>query len=45
MKELIAAAHGEQPADLLISDVRIVNVFSGEITEGNIAVKDRLILI
>lgn len=40
MEELITAAHGEQPADLLITDARIINVFSGEITEGNIAVKD-----
>lgn len=37
--ELIGTASGRHPADLLITDARIVNVFSGEITEGHIAVK------
>jgi adenine deaminase len=37
---LIAAARGAAPADLLITDARIVNVFSGQIPKGSIAVKD-----
>ncbi|MBS3732103.1 MAG: adenine deaminase, partial [Desulfobacterales bacterium] len=41
--ELIAAARGTRPADLLITDARIVNVFSGEIREGHIAVKNGFI--
>ncbi|MFW6011415.1 MAG: hypothetical protein ACOC8Q_02785 [Desulfosalsimonas sp.] len=45
IEELITAAHEEQPADLLITDARIINVFTGEITEDNIAVKDGLILV
>lgn len=36
---LIAAARGAAPADLLITDARIVNVFSGQISKGSIAVK------
>ncbi|MFP4571805.1 MAG: adenine deaminase [Desulfobacterales bacterium] len=43
MEELIAAARGDQPSDLLITDARIVNVFSGEIIRGNIAIKDSYI--
>ncbi len=40
ISDLIAAAGGAKPADLLITDARIVNVFSGEITQGHIAVAD-----
>lgn len=36
--DLIAVAGGAQAADLLLTDARIVNVFSGEIIESNIAV-------
>lgn len=35
---LISASLGKQPADLLVTDARIVNVFSGEIVKGHIAV-------
>jgi len=35
---LIAVAKGETPADLLLANARIVNVFTGEIEAGNIAV-------
>ncbi|MFW6081783.1 MAG: adenine deaminase [Desulfosalsimonas sp.] len=38
--ELIGAAGGRHPSDLLITDAKIVNVFSGEVIEGHIAVKD-----
>lgn len=37
--ELIGTASGRHPADLLITDARIVNVFSKEVIEGHIAVK------
>ncbi len=36
--ELIKVAKGEQTADLLLTNARIVNVFNGEIEEGNVAV-------
>ncbi len=38
LKRLISVAKGEHPADLLITNAKIVNVFTGEIEEGNIAV-------
>lgn len=38
IEHLIAAARGDQPADLLLRNGRIVNVYSGEILEGDIAV-------
>jgi len=38
LKELIAAAKGEQPVDCLFTNARIINVFSGEIISGHIAV-------
>lgn len=38
LKSLISVAKGEHPADLLITNAKIINVFSGEIEEGNIAV-------
>ncbi|MFP3981932.1 MAG: adenine deaminase, partial [Desulfobacterales bacterium] len=41
--DLIAAARGSHPADLLITDARIVNVFSGEIRQDHIAVKNGFI--
>jgi adenine deaminase len=34
---LIAAARGEEPADLLLKNARLVNVFSGEIQPADIA--------
>jgi adenine deaminase len=38
LKELISAARGEAPADLLLKNARIVNTFTGEIEEGNVAI-------
>lgn len=35
--DLLAAARGETPADLVFRNARIVNVFSGRIEEGDIA--------
>lgn len=43
MENLIDVATGNTPADLLLKDARVVNVFSGEILNTNIAVKDGLI--
>jgi len=38
LKELIAVAKGEVPADLVLTNARIVNTFSAEIEAGNVAV-------
>lgn len=38
LKKLIDTAAGRIPADVVIKNCKIVNVFSGEITEGDIAV-------
>ncbi|MFC2060020.1 adenine deaminase [Chloroflexota bacterium] len=35
---LISVAKGELPADLLLTNARVVNVFSGEIESGNVAI-------
>ena len=35
---LIAVARGEQPADLLFTNANVVNVFTGEVELGNVAV-------
>ena len=40
---LLAVAGGKQPADLVIQNGKIVNVYSGEIYEGGVAVSgDRI---
>jgi adenine deaminase len=38
LAHLIAVAKGDIPADLLLTNARIVNVFTSEIEEGNIAI-------
>jgi adenine deaminase len=38
MKDLLPPARGDAPADLLLKNGRIVNVFSGQIEEGNVAI-------
>lgn len=43
LKKLILTAKGEIEADMVIKNVRIVNVFSGEITDGDIAISGRWI--
>ena len=40
MNALITAARGDAPCDLLLANAKIVNVFSGRIVSGNIAIKD-----
>ena len=43
MKEVIAVARGDEPADLLLTNGRVVNVFNGEINETNLAIKGTII--
>ncbi|MEE1314995.1 MAG: adenine deaminase [Faecalimonas sp.] len=43
LKKLVRTASGEMPADVVIKNCKIVNVFSGEIQEGDIAICDGLI--
>ena len=38
MKELLALAKGLKPADLVVNNGKIVNVYSGEIYDGGVAV-------
>jgi adenine deaminase len=40
LESLIAVARGEEPADLLLKNAQLVNVFSGEIHPADIAVYD-----
>ena len=42
LKKLIDTAAGRIPADLVIKNCKVVNVFSGEIISGDIAVGLRL---
>jgi adenine deaminase len=37
-KNLISVAKGELPADLVLANTRVVNVFNGEIETGNVAI-------
>ena len=41
--ELIEVARGLKPADLILSNARVVNVFNGEIEKGNVAIYGSLI--
>lgn len=43
LKKLIDVAAGRIPADLVIKNCKVMNVFSGEITSGDIAVSDGMI--
>ena len=38
LARLIAVAKGEQPADLILANARIINTFTGELEVGNVAV-------
>ncbi|MBL3583637.1 adenine deaminase [Oleidesulfovibrio alaskensis] len=44
MNTLIGAAQDESPVDLLVRNVRLVNVLSGEIHDAHIAVKDGIVV-
>ena len=37
-KDLLAVAGGRKPADLVVQNGKIVNVYSGEIYDGGVAV-------
>jgi len=39
-KKLIAVARGQIPADLILANARIVNVFTGKIESSNVAIAD-----
>jgi adenine deaminase len=38
LAELISVARGEIPADLILANARVINVFNGEIEAGNVAI-------
>ena len=40
LNEIIKAARGEKPADLLVTNARIINVFAGEIVTDSFAVSE-----
>ncbi len=40
LKTIITSARGDAPADLLLTNAKIINVFSGRVADGSIAVKD-----
>jgi len=41
--DLLAVARGDAPADLLFANAKIINVFTGQIESGNVAIhKDRI---
>jgi len=40
VQQKLSVARGERPAELLFQNARVVNVFSGEIHEANVAVED-----
>ena len=44
LNEIIKAAHGEKPVDLLLTSAKIINVFAGEVVPGAIAVSDGMIV-
>ena len=44
LKEIITAARGDAPADLLLVNAKIINVFSGRVVDGSIAVKQGYIV-
>ena len=44
LKEIINVARGNEKADLVIKNARIVNVFTGEINKNDVAVKNNIIV-
>lgn len=43
-KQILAAAAGQAPADLVVKNGKIVNVYSGEIYDGGVAVSNGIIV-
>ena len=37
---LLAVARGDEPADLVLANGQVVNVFTGQVARANVAVKD-----
>ena len=44
LNEIIKAAHGDKPVDLLLTNAQIINVYAGEIVPDAIAISDGLIV-
>lgn len=44
LKRRLAAARGDIPAELVLKNARVVNVFSGEVQTGDAAVYDGVIV-
>ena len=44
LEAVIRTARGDAPADVLLTNARIVNVFSGEIRPGAVAIRDGVII-
>ena len=44
IESLLAASRGSEPADLVLKGGKVINVFSGEIEEADLAIKDGLIV-
>ncbi len=40
LTDLIAVAKGDRSADLVLANARVVNVFTGEVEAGNVAIYD-----
>lgn len=45
LQERVAVSDGRAKADLVIKNGRIINVFSGEIMDGDIAIKNGISLV
>ncbi|MDD5191400.1 MAG: amidohydrolase family protein, partial [Dehalococcoidales bacterium] len=43
IQRLISVARGQEPADLILANARIVNVFTGEIETGDVAIAEGMI--
>ncbi len=44
LSQRIAAARGQEPADLLLTNLKLVNVYTGEIYPSEIAIKESIIV-
>lgn len=43
LEDLVRVANGDQPADLLLKNAKVINVFTNEIYEADIAIHDEMI--
>ena len=44
LSDFLPIARGDKPADLLLTDGRVINVFTGEVIEADIAIADDIII-